>query len=453
MPTIATRRVRSGTVATCLVAATCLATAVTMLSVVRPAPAVADDWPQWMGPGRDNVWREDGLLDAFPAAGPTVVWRTPIAGGYSGPAVAAGRVFITDYVTEADVKIANFERKTSTGTERVLCLDEATGAVLWKHAYPVTYTIAYPAGPRCTPTVDGDRVYTLGAEGDLLCLEAATGTVVWSRDLKADYRTKAALWGWASHPLIDGDRLVCVVGTDVAHAVAFDKRTGKELWRAGKATEQGYSPPTIITAAGRRQLVLMKPDGIYAVEPETGRLLWESPYNADNGSIIMAPVLLGDYLYVGGFQEKNLLLKLGPDRPEVVWRNKPKHGISAVNVQPFAADGHIYGFHEKGDLRVVEIPSGAVVWKGGGPLGDRPQGSGTAFIVRQGDRAWMFAETGDLVIARLSPAGYTELGRAHLLEPTNTAFGRNVVWCGPAYANRCIIVRNDEEIIRVSLAR
>jgi outer membrane protein assembly factor BamB len=425
------------------------------LGLVPMAFAVADDWPQWMGPGRDNVWRENGLLDSFPAAGPTVLWRTKIAGGYAGPAIAAGRVFVTDYVTDADVKVANFERKASTGTERLLCLDEATGQMLWKHEYPVTYTIAYPAGPRCTPTVDDDRVYSLGAEGDLCCLNIASGKLLWSRDLKADYQTKAALWGWASHPLVDGERLVCVVGTEVAHAVAFDKHTGKELWRAAKAPEQGYSPPALIETGGKRQLVFMKPDGIYAVEPATGKLLWESPYNADNGSIIMTPVKVGDYLYVGGYQEKNLLLKLVGDGSavEVVWRNKPRHGLSAVNVQPFVADGLIYGFHEKGDLRAVAIPSGEIVWKGGGPLGERPQGSGTAFIVRQADRYWMFTETGDLVIAKLSPSGYSEIARTHLLEPTNTAFGRNVVWCAPAYANRSIVVRNDNEIVRVSLAR
>jgi outer membrane protein assembly factor BamB len=414
----------------------------------------ADDWPQWMGPGRDNVWREEGIVATFPEGGPKVVWRAPIAGGYAGPAVAGGRVFVTDYVTEADVKVANFERKASTGTERVLCLDEATGKVLWKHEYPVTYTIAYPAGPRCTPTVDGDRVYALGAEGDLFCFDAASGRVVWSRDLKKDYATKAALWGWASHPLVDGDRLVCVVGTDVAHAAAFDKATGKELWRTGKAPEQGYVPPTIIEAAGVRQLVLAKPDGVYAVEPATGKILWETAYNADNGSIIMSPLQVDGHLYIGGYQEKNLLLKLRGDAPgvDVVWRNKAKHGISAVNVQPFAADGVLYGFHEKGDLRAVAIPSGEVLWKSGGPLGERPQGSGTAFIVRHGDRCFLFAETGDLVIAKLSPKGYEELARAHLLEPTNVAFGRQVVWCAPAYANRSIVVRNDTEIIRVSLA-
>jgi len=433
---------------------------------VLPGVAVsrADDWPQWMGPRRDNVWREKGILRRFPKGGPRVLWRTPIAGSYAGPAVAAGRVFVTDYVTAADAPQANFERKTSTGTERILCLDEATGRVLWTHEYPVTYTISYPAGPRCTPTVDGDRVYTLGAEGDLRCLAVADGAVLWSRDLKKDYATKAALWGYASHPLVDGDRLVCVAGTTVAHAVAFDKRSGAEIWRAGTAPEQGYSPPALMEHGGVRQLVFMKPDGIYAVEPETGTPIWEAAYGADNGSIIMTPVKVGEHLYVGGFQEKNLLLRFAPDgrSVETVWRNKAKHGISAVNVQPFVAAGLLWGYHEKGELRAVAIPSGEVVWRGTGPLAERPVGSGTAFIVRQaadgaaaesdGVRVWMFAETGDLVIARLSAAGYEEIDRVHLLEPTNRAFGREVVWCPPAFANRAVVVRNDREIIRVSLA-
>lgn len=424
------------------------------ISFALPAAARADDWPQWMGPQRDNVWREEGVVAAFPAAGPTMVWRTPVAGGYAGAAVAGGRVFVTDYVTDADVKVANFERKTSTGKERVLCLDEATGRVVWKHEYPVTYTIAYPAGPRCTPTVHGDRVYTLGAEGDLFCLDTATGRVVWARDLKKDYATKAALWGWASHPLVDGERLVCVVGTAVAHAAAFDLATGREVWRTGKAPEQGYVPPSIIEAAGVRQLVLAKPDGVYAVEPETGKILWETPYDADNGSIIMTPVRVGEHLYIGGYQGKNLLLKLRGDAPgvEVVWRNRPKQGISAVNVQPFVADGLVYGFHESGELRAMRVPEGDFAWRGGGPLGGRPQGSGTAFITRHGDRYFLFTETGDLVIARLTPAGYEEVSRTHLIEPTNVAFGRPVVWCPPAYANKSIVVRNDAEVIRVSLA-
>ncbi|MFM7074908.1 MAG: PQQ-binding-like beta-propeller repeat protein [Planctomycetaceae bacterium] len=416
--------------------------------------ARADDWPQWMGPRRDNVWREEGIVERFPAGGPKVAWRVAVAGGYAGPAVADGRVFVTDFVPDADLPGDNFERETARGTERVLAFDSATGKELWRHEYPVAYTISYPAGPRCTPTVDGGRVYTLGAEGDLLCLDVADGRVVWAKDLKKDYETKAALWGWAGHPLVDGERLVVVAGTAKAHVVALDKATGKELWRAGTAPEQGYSPPTIIEAAGRRQLVLMKPDGMYAVDPESGAPLWETPYNADNGSIIMAPVQVGEWLYVGGFQEKNLLVKLAADAPgvEPVWRNKAKHGISAVNVQPFVDGDMLYGFHEKGDLRGVHIPSGEVKWSTPGPLGERPPATGTAFLCRHGDRFFLFAETGDLVIASIGPEGYRELDRAHLVDPTQSAFGRGVVWCPPAYAERSVFVRNDKELVRVSLA-
>src|SRR5687768_8864950 len=143
----------------------------------------ADDWPQWMGPKRDNVWRETGLLEKFPEGGARIVWRNPIAGGYAGPAVAGGKLYVTDYVTEDNVKVENFDRNTFTGNERVLCLNADTGKEVWKYEYPVKYTISYPAGPRCTPVVDEGKVYTLGAEGNLICFDAATGDIVWQKDL------------------------------------------------------------------------------------------------------------------------------------------------------------------------------------------------------------------------------------------------------------------------------
>lgn len=418
------------------------------------APVFADDWPQWRGPQRDNVWRETGLLKKFPEGGPKVLWRTPVAGGYAGPAVSGDRVFVTDFVSGDNIKTDNFKRAPAHGKERVLCLDRATGKELWKHEYPVSYEISYPAGPRCTPNVDGDRVYTLGAEGNLFCLNVADGKVIWSKELKKEYDTKSALWGYASHPLIDGDKLICVVGTEVAHAAAFNKLTGEEIWRTGKATEQAYCPPTIVEAGGCRQLILMKALGIYSVDPETGKQFWEFPYKADSGSVIMTPIKIGDYLYVGGFQERNLLLKLNSEKPEaeVVWQDKQRHGISPVNTQPFVDGDIAYGMHEKGDLRAVKFPSGEILWRSRDLLNGRAPNSGTAFIVKQGDRYWMFTETGDLVIANLSPTGFEEYDRASLLKPTNFAFGRDVVWCPPAFAHRCMFVRNDEECICVSLA-
>src|SRR5206468_3086108 len=143
--------------------------------------------PQWLGPQRDSVWRESGILEKFPKDGPKVKWRVPVHHGYAGPAVANGRVFVTDFITKEKIT-PGFTRSRLDGTERVLCLDAADGKQIWKHEYACLYKISYAGGPRCTPTVHDGKVYTLGAMGDLYCLDAAKGTVLWSCDLKKDYK-------------------------------------------------------------------------------------------------------------------------------------------------------------------------------------------------------------------------------------------------------------------------
>lgn len=424
------------------------------LVLICAAPALADDWPQWMGPGRDNVWRESGIVERFPEGGPKVLWRTPIAGGYAGPAVADGRVWITDYVTQDNVKVDNFDRKEFTGTERVLCLEEATGKVLWKHEYPVKYTISYPAGPRCTPTVEEGRVYVLGAEGDLFCFNADDGTILWSHDLKKKYGTKAALWGYAAHPLIDGDKLLCLAGGMGSHIVAFNKLDGSEIWKSSTSPEQGYSPPTILEHAGVRQLILYRPDAVSSVNPENGQEYWSLPYEASNGSIIMSPILCGNYLYCAGFNNKSLMMELDPSKPaaKALWRDK-QNVISPVNVQPFLDGTVLYGFDQKGVLRALSIPDGERLWETSEVTGRRAAGSETAFIVRQGDRYILFNELGELIFAKLTPEKYVELDRVKVIDQTNNAFGREVVWSMPAYANRRAYIRNDQEIICVNLAQ
>jgi outer membrane protein assembly factor BamB len=297
----------------------------------------------------------------------------------------------------------------------------------------------------------------LGAEGILFCFDIDSGSILWKKDFPRQYNTKAALWGYAGHPLIDGDKLICVAGGEGSHAVAFSKLTGDEIWRTLSAKEQGYSPPTIIEAGGKRQLILPQPGAVSGVDPETGRELWSQPYEATSGSIIMSPVRWKNYLYVGGYSKKSLLLELATDRPaaEILWRDKAQHGISPVNVQPMVVNGTMYGVDESGRLYAVELPSGRRLWETIEPISGRPVSNGTAFIVRHGDtgdRYWLFNDSGDLIIARMTPAGYQEIDRTHLIEPTNTAFGRDVVWCMPAFANKRMYVRNDKECICVDLA-
>jgi outer membrane protein assembly factor BamB len=173
----------------------------------------------------------------------------------------------------------------------------------------VKYSISYPAGPRCTPIVHEGKVYTIGAEGHLFCFDATTGSILWQKNLPQDYNTKTALWGYAGHPLIDGEKLICIAGGEGSHAVAFNKNTGEEIWRTLTSPEQGYSPPTIIEAGGKRQLILVRVNAVTSVDPETGREYWSVPYEATSGSIIMSPVLSGNYLYVGGFNQKSLLAR------------------------------------------------------------------------------------------------------------------------------------------------
>ncbi len=424
--------------------------------VATTSLARAEDWPQWMGPKRDNVWSETGILEKFPKGGPKVLWRAPVAGGFAGPAVSGGKVFVTDYVTAADLKVDNFDRKEFSGNERVMCLDQKTGKEKWKHEYPVKYTISYPAGPRCTPTVHDGKVYTLGAEGHMFCFDADTGKIVWEKELKKEYKTKSPLWGFAAHPLVDGKNLIALVGGDGTHVVAFDLATGKEVWKAGSQTDPGYAPVLITEAGGKRQMIVASPKAVYSLNPANGEKYWTTPFTADSGCVVMTPVRAGDHLYIGAYHGKNLMLKLAADKPdvEVVFKDKKGHGISPVNVQPFLKDGVLYGYDDEGGLFGIEIPTGKRLWESTGPVGgEEAQGSATAFMVKNGDRFFFFAETGNLVIGKLTPKGYEEIDKTKILEQTYSAFGRKVVWCAPAYADKKMYVRNDKEIVCIDLAK
>jgi outer membrane protein assembly factor BamB len=433
----------------------------------------ADDWPQWRGPLRDGVWREDGVLEQFPPGGPPVRWRTPIGAGFSGPAVAGGRVFLMDRVVDAgasaDVKTQWDYRDKTKGQERVLCLDEATGKVLWKHDYPCAYEAAYGSGPRATPTVCGERVYALGAMGDLLCLDSATGRVVWQKNFVRDFRAAVPLYGYASPPLVDGDRLIVMVGGEGQVVMALDRHTGRELWKAGTATEPGYCAPLIRTLAGQRQLVVWHGDGLAGLEPESGKELWSVPHHVTAGIAISTPAIAGNRLAVSSQYEGVLMLEFRPRvaAPAVVWkasastapeRQWKKAGFNTTMSTVLLLDGHVYGVSLYGETCCLNGDTGQRVWTTLQPTsgGTEPRERwSTLFMVPQGDRVFLWNDHGDLILARLTPAGYQELSRAHLLDPDMPSAGsggRLVVWSHPAFANRCLYVRNNHEVLCVSLA-
>jgi len=420
------------------------------------AAALGDDWPQWLGPQRDGVWRERGVIREIPAAGLPVRWRAPVEHGYSGPAVAEGRVYLMDYVLRSgEIRNNAGAKDRLEGTERVLCFDAATGKLLWKHESDRPYHVSFGGGPRCTPSVDAGCVIALGAEGNLWCLDAHDGRVIWSKDFVKDYGAQTPMWGVAAHPLVDGDAVYCVVGGEGSVAVAFDKTSGRELWRALSASEQGYCPPVIIEHGGVRQLIVWHGDGLNSLDPKSGKLHWSVPLKPSYGMAIASPRTLGSHLFASGYGDAGVLLKLDDTKPaaEVVWRGQPKTALYSGTSTPFLDAGTIYGCDlGTGALIAASLEDGRRLWQTTVPtFGERRGRYGTAFLVKHEDRFFLFSETGDLILARLSPQRYQELGRFRVLEPTNQAFGRPVVWSHPAFAGKCLFARNDKELVCVGL--
>ena len=418
-----------------------------LIVILAAAVLPAQDWPEWRGRGRRGVWDERRLLDKFPAPGFTPVWRSPLRAGYAGPSVAGGRVFVTDY---------------ENGVERALCFSEADGRLLWKHEWKADYRgMDYASGPRATPTVDGDRVYVLGAQGMLWCLNVRTGMVIWQKSFIRDHNTAVPGWGMVSAPLVHDGRVIAVVGgRPMGKVVAFDRNTGLELWRAlpSEGSEPGYSQPVLMTHEGKPMVVVWHVDAVAALDPVTGRVLWEHPFRITMNTPIATPVESGPHLLVSGFFDgARLLHKNG----SLVWQGKSKSEVAsdtlhALMAAPVVEGDHIYGICSYGQLRCLERATGKRVWETQAVTVEKARNA-SAHIVRNRDRYLFFNDRGELILARLSPKGYEEITRAEVIRPTSKPGARRernaVVWTHPAFANGHMIVRNDEEIVRVRLIR
>jgi outer membrane protein assembly factor BamB len=431
--------------------------------ILAPLAVTAADWPHWMGPHGDLTWRESGLAEQFPAGGPKVLWRTPVSNGYSGPSVVGDRVFLSDYLIESGVVDDKPGTRTVlTGKERVRAFDAATGKELWTHAYECPLNVSFPNGPRTTPASDGEFVWSLGAEGFLVCLKAADGSLVWKKELKKEYqRDESPFWGYAHHPVIHGDLLYCLPGGPGTTVVALNKRTGKEVWRALTSEDPGYAPPAIIRRGERDILLVWHPTALCGLEPTTGKELWSVPFNPQYNMSIMTPRVGGDHVFVGAIIKKSLLVKMSPDgsQAETEWIGTPKQGLSPKNGTPLVWEDHLYGCDADGELHFANLETGERLWSSKEPLGGKTPNSGTFFLVRLTEAKpgapnhLLATEQGDLVLAHLSPDGYKEVSRANILEPTTPGMGRPVVWSHPAFARQCVFLRNDKELVCVSMAR
>ncbi len=429
---------------------------------------LAEDWPEWRGKGRRGVWQEGDILQQFPENGLDYRWRTPVAAGFSGPAVSGGRVFVTDFRETPG-------SRTMDGIERVVCLDEKTGQILWTREWQTSYRrlmASYATGPRATPTVDGDRVYLLGATGRLQCLKTTNGQLIWEKDFVRDYGTSVPIWGISSAPLVHGDRLFCLVGGEPdARVVAFDKRNGREIWRAISSDwEMGYAQPLLIEAGGTSQLIIWHARALTALNPDTGQLFWEIPFEVPSALTVATPVQSGDHLFVSQFYRGSMMVQLHAQEPsaKLLWKAggssempESTQGLHALITTPVLEGEHIYGVCSYGQFRCLEAATGDRTWE----TLDMTELArwASAFIVRNGTRYFINNDKGELIIARFSPQGYEEIDRTHLIKPTsNSVWGRRpgqrkagdriVNWSHPAYANQHVFARNDKEIVCASLA-
>lgn len=430
------------------------------IAATLQANVTADDWKGWMGTQRDGVYRETGIIDEITPKGLAVNWRKSAGSGYAGPAVSGNHVIIFDYI-KGDGEAFNDpgQRASIKGTERVRALNATTGEQIWAHQYDCPYSISYPAGPRCTPTIDNDLVYTLGAEGDLKCLSLKDGSVVWERQLKETFSIEAPLWGFASHPLVVNELVYTCVGGKGQGVVAFDKNSGEIRWKSLDA-KSSYCPLTLVRQGGCNQLICFHPDGISSLNPESGTLYWEVPLQPQYEMSIASPVLQDNRMYVSSIRTEAVMLELGRDQPTVkeLWRGEPKNAVHCANSTPLFVNGVLYGTDcNDGNLVAVDANNGNQLWSTFEPT--KPDETryirhGTAFITRikESNRYFLMSESGDLISAELTPEGYKETGRFHILKPTSECFGRSVVWSHPAYANQTLFTRNDEEIVAVNLS-
>ena len=400
----------------------------------------AEDWPQWRGPLRDGAWHEDVRLGSSAPANLKIAWRARVGPGWSSPVVAKGYVYVTD------VEIARHKAK-----ERVLCFKADNGKLRWRHEYAVRYpNWAFdPAvgGPRATPIVHGGRLYTLGCLGDLFCLDAVTGRVLWKKGLAAEYGVKD-FSGITASPLIENDLLILFIcGQPEACVIALDRNSGKEAWKALDDSFT-YSSPLVINESGQRQLIIWTQEAVTSLNPATGQTWWRQVVPTPGDQAVSTPVFANHRLLVGG-----LMLQLDTNKPaaSVLWPQEPAASKRVLSNTSTALlqDDCVFSGRTSGEFVCLEAVTGRELWRTNSVTG---LGNGSSIhLTPCGNTVFLFTDEGNLIRAELTAAGYRELGRAQLLEPTSPFGGKKRSWTPPAYANGRVFARNDKELVCASL--
>jgi outer membrane protein assembly factor BamB len=390
--------------------------------------AGAADWPQFLGPTRDGISSETNLTLLWPKDGPKVLWRTKVGQGWSGPVVSSNRAVIFHRVGEQEL---------------VEALNATTGTRLWRAEYPSTYRddFGFENGPRATPAIDGNHVFTFGANGILNGWDFASGTNLWRIDTRKQFDSDKGFFGIACSPLVEGNAVILNIGGKGAGVVAFDKATGKVLW---KATDEdaSYSSPVAATIRGQRHVFVFARNGLVALDSKAGKVLWNFPWRPRIEASVSAatPLVIDDQIFISAsYNAGAALLRFNETKPKVIWSGDDilsNHYATSVY-----HNGFLYGFdgrqEQRCHLRCVELKTGKVRWS------EDHFGSGS--LTAAGDKLLILTERGELILALASPEKFSPVERAQIIGSDVRAH--------PALANGLFYARDKTALVCVDLRK
>ncbi len=397
--------------------------------ILGNTPIHAEDWPQLLGPGRDGVYRGQDLASSWRDSGLPVLWEKKIGKGFSNPAVVDSHLILFHRLGDKEV---------------VEALGPETGSSFWSFAYRTTYhdDFGFDDGPRASPIIAEDRVYTFGAEGTMHCLELGTGRKIWSVDTHSALGVKKGFFGAAGSPLLKGKAVFLNVGGASGKGLAaFDKDTGRLLWTATD-DEASYASPIAATFGGRLHILFFSRSGLVGTDGSSGEVLFRFPWRSRNRASVNAatPLNVDDLIFLSSsYRTGAVVLRVKGRELEQLWSSDEvmsNHYATSVH-----HEGHLYGFHGRQEyspsLRCVDLKTGKVRWSQ-----DR-FGSGT--ITLAGERLIILRENGELLLARADPKQYRQLSKARILTGTVRAY--------PALADGLLYARNQDTLVCVDLKK
>ena len=380
------------------------------------------DWPQWRGSNQDGISQETGLAKSWPEDGPKVLWRVPLAGGYSSVAIADGVAYTMHGSEEG---------------EFVVAIDPKDGSTLWRTRIGDLFKDEeYGSGPRATPTVAGNRIYARGGGGALACLDAKTGEKQWGLDVLEAFDAENAEYGASASPVVVGDKLIVVVGKSDGHSlVCLDKSSGETIWTA-LDDKAGYATPLVTDVGGVALLAVFTAEGLVGVGLEDGTEFWRHPWETTMDQHVATPISHDGKLFISTRNSTGsalFQLSLDGDTPkaEPVWKSRSMKNYISTSV---LLDGHIYGFNAT-RLTCMDFESGDAMW--------RESGFNKGSLIAADGRLIILGERGNLALAEATPEEYREISKFQLFD--------TLTWIVPALADGRLYVRNEAELVCLDL--